>query len=140
MILSYLIKILEWGRLGLNVTLLCTTPWQNALRNAWSKHSTSGLFGCVYKPIEKNKIPVVRGLKTKRKNLQVEQKVKKKNYLFWKFIHFSSFRLLHQGVFWFQVTTARQGEIVFTGFLACYWFHIVNFGGGDNWEKNSNTY
>ena len=73
MILSYLIKILEWGRLGLNTTLLCTTLRQNTLRNALSKNSTSGhfrIFGCVYKPIEKNKIPVVRGLKTKRKKLQ----------------------------------------------------------------------
>lgn len=85
MILSYLIKILEWGRLGLNTTLLCTTPRQNAQRNALSKNSTSGhfrIFGCVYKPIEKNKIPVVRGLKTKRKKLHVEQKVKKKTVSF----------------------------------------------------------
>ena len=49
------------------------------------KNSTSGhfhIFSCVYKPIEKNKIPVVRGLKTKRKKLHVEQKVKKKTVSF----------------------------------------------------------
>ena len=49
------------------------------------KNSTSSHFrivGCVYKPIEKNKIPVVRGLKTKRKKLHVEQKVKKKTVSF----------------------------------------------------------
>ena len=55
------------------------------MRNALSKNSTSGhfrIFGCVYKPIEKNKIPVVRGLKTKRKKPTCRTEGKEENCFF----------------------------------------------------------